>query len=308
MASTCPICETDSISVIYSVASDYITGEKFQIHQCNNCRIAYTRPRPDDLSNFYPARYRRYNSLVLKALEFLYNLRAKNWSRMYKAPGMAFEMGCGDGLMLNTLRKQGWQVFGNERTLAAADFACHKLNLPIYVGEIDALCGVPTADLIILFQVLEHLKDPLTTLRQLNQLIKPNGKLIIAVPNFGGWQSRFGGEKWFHLDVPRHTFHFSLPSLEFCLRKSGFEITQVSYVSLEHDPYGWVQSTMNRLDKKHNRLTKLLMGLERPSLTLITQITLAFLIGMICLPISVASWFFNQGAILQIVARKSNGG
>jgi SAM-dependent methyltransferase len=306
MTSPCPICETDSITVIYAAARDYITGEKFQIHQCNHCSIAYTTPRPNDLSIFYPEKYRRYNLAVLKILEFLYNIRAQNWSRMYKTPGVAFEMGCGDGLMLNTLRKHGWKVFGNERTVAAANFASHTLKLPIYVGEIDSLCLTPTADLIILFQVLEHLKDPLTTLKQLNQFIKPNGKLIIAVPNFGGWQSKFGGEKWFHLDVPRHIFHFSLPSLEFCLRKSGFEIAHVSYVSLEHDPYGWVQSTLNRLDKKHNQLTKLLMGLESPRSTMIAQIILVALFGAISLPLSVASWFFNQGAIMQVVAQKSN--
>ena len=306
MASSCPICETDSITVIYPVAGDYITGENFQVHKCNNCGIAYTSPIPDDLSAFYPARYRRYNPLILTILGLLYKIRARRWLRLFESPGVAFEMGCGDGIMLNTIRKRGWKVFGNERTVAAAGFARQLHELPVFVGEIDSLGSAPIADLIILFQVLEHLKDPLVTLRKLNQVIKPDGRLIIAVPNFGGWQSKFSKENWFHLDVPRHNFHFSLPALEFCLKNSGFEIVNASYASLEHDPYGWVQSTLNRLYKRHNHLTRVLMGLDTADLNTILHLSLTLLIGLISLPICVASWVFHRGAIMEIVAQKSS--
>lgn len=306
LPSHCPICETNSITVVYAAAQDYITEEKFQVQRCNRCGIVFTTPKPDDLGPFYPARYRRYSPLALKILEFLYGIRAKKWSKLFGTPGMAFEMGCGDGIMLNTLRKQGWKVVGNERTAAAAAFACHNLKIPIFVGEIDSLTDRPFADLIILFQVLEHLEDPVRTLEQLRPRIKPDGRLVIGVPNFDGWQSKFASAKWFHLDVPRHLFHFSLPSLEFCLNKSGFEIMHVGYVSLEHDPYGWVQSTLNRISRKHNYLTKFLMGLARADSTSISHITFALLVGLISLPISMASWYFKQGAIMEVIARKAN--
>jgi len=155
-------------------------------------------------------------------------MRAAKWSRGFKSPGVVFEMGCGDGIMLNSLRMYGWQVFGNERILGAAHFARHQLNVPIFVGGLDALSPTPIADLIILFQVLEHLEDPLKTLKQLNPLLKPAGKLIIGVPNFGGWQAKFGGAKWLHLDVPRHLFHFSPQSFHNALMKSGLPKTQVA--------------------------------------------------------------------------------
>ena len=303
--SSCPICASDSTKVIYSAARDYITGENFKVYACNSCRIAYTFPMPSDLSAFYPEKYRHYNPLILIILEFLYNIRAQKWSGMFRVPGVAFEMGCGNGIMLKTLRQHGWQVLGNERTVAAADFARHKLRLPIFVGGIDSINPTSFADLIILFQVLEHLQDPLSTLRQLNQIIQPQGKLIIAVPNFGAWQSKFGGEKWFHLDVPRHHFHFSLPALEFCLKESGFEIVQVSFASLEHDPFGWVQSILNRLYKKQNHLTRLLIGLDRPIITDTIHIGLAIAIWILSLPMSVTSWIFQRGAIIEIVAQKS---
>ena len=232
-------------------------------------------------------------------------MRAKKWSRGFKSPGVVFEMGCGDGIMLNSLRAHGWQVFGNERTLGAAHFARHQLNVPIFVGGLDSLNPAPIADLIILFQVLEHLEDPIMILKQLNHIIKPTGRLIIAVPNFGGWQSRIGGKKWLHLDVPRHLFHFSPQSLQYCLNKSGFTITQVSYKSFEHDPYGWSQSILNLLFKKHNLLTRFLMRLDKPNITIIIHLVLAALIGILSLPISIMSWFFSNGAIIEVTAEKA---
>ncbi len=300
----CPICESESLSVIYTIAQDYITGSLFQVQKCSNCDIAFTTPKPSDLSRFYPEKYRRYNPIILKILGTLYSLRAAKWSRGAKSPGVVFEMGCGDGIMLNSLRTHGWQVFGNERTLGAANFARHQLNIPIFVGGLDSLNPAPIADLIILFQVLEHLEDPMLILKQLNHLIKPTGRLIIAVPNFGGWQSRIGGKKWLHLDVPRHLFHFSPQSLQYCLNKSGFTITQVSYKSFEHDPYGWSQSILNLLFKKHNLLTRFLMRLDKLNITILIHLVLAVLIGILSLPITIMSWFFNSGALIEVTAEK----
>lgn len=302
--SRCPICASEALSTIYTIAPDYITGSVFQVRKCNNCETAFTTPKPSDLSQFYPEKYRRYNPIILNVLKTFYNLRSAKWANGFKSPGVVFEMGCGDGIMLNSMRRYGWKVFGNERTLGAAHFARHQLNIPIFVGGLESLSPVPIADLIILFQVLEHLEDPIKTLKQLNPLLKPNGKLIIGVPNFGGWQAKIGGAKWLHLDVPRHLFHFSPQSLQYCLNESGFAITQISYKSFEHDPYGWSQSILNLLFKQHNLLTRFLMRLDKPSPAIIIHLVLAAALGILFLPISILSWLFHSGAILEVTAEK----
>lgn len=306
MPSNCPICEKDSLTVIYPAARDYITGEIFQVRQCRNCTVTFTSPLSPDPSPYYPVKYRQYQPVILAILELFYKFRAQKWSGMFEKPGLAFEMGCGSGIMLNALRERGWKVFGSERTVGAAEFASRNLLLPVFVGEIESLILTPSVDLIILFQVLEHLNEPLKILKQLNQILRPGGRLVIAVPNFDSWQSRFGGVKWFHLDVPRHHFHFSLPALEFCLKRSGFEVENVGYVSLEHDPYGWIQTVLNRLYKQHNYMTRFLMGLDRADATTFVQVALALLIGILSLPVSLGSWLFGRGAIMEIVARKSS--
>jgi SAM-dependent methyltransferase len=226
----------------------------------------------------------------------------KTWASKFAMPGMAFEMGCGDGLMLSTLLGLGWKVVGNERTPESAYCARHELGIPVFVGGLEALAPSPQFDLIFLFQVLEHLDDPAQKIQKLRSILKPQGKLIIGVPNYASWQSRLSRQKWFHLDPPRHLYHFSLPALEILAEKSGLTIESVSYVSLEHDPFGWIQSILNMLADQNNRLTRLLMRIDPPGPLNVFHFALAPLLGLICLPLAAVSWLFQKGALIEITA------
>ena len=156
-----------------------------------------------------------------------------------------------------------------------------------------------------MFQVLEHLPDPLATLHKCAQLIRPGGTLIIGVPNLDSWQSRFSGSHWFHLDVPRHLFHFSRQSLSHALMLAGFDISHVSFVSFEHDPYGWLQSTLNRLGFDQNMLTKSLIGIEQQDATSNSGIGMSVLTLFLLIPsllLTLCSWLAGAGALLEVRA------
>jgi SAM-dependent methyltransferase len=300
---TCNVCGFREIELVYNDAADYITGDLFQVWQCKRCKAGITLPQPDNLSPYYPNKYRRYNHIIQDILKFLYRQRVKKWSSQFSAPGVAFEMGCGDGLMLDTLRGLGWKVIGSERTIQAADFPSHKLGLPVFVGGLESIQPFSHFDLIFLFQVLEHLDDPVKTLQQLARFLKPNGKLIIGVPNFSSWQARVGQEKWFHLDVPRHLVHYSLSALEALVKQSGMEIENISYASWEHDPYGWIQSILNRSDSRSNRLTRLLMQIDPLGVTNLLHLTLGGLLGFVAVPMSLFSWSLHRGALIEVTIK-----
>jgi SAM-dependent methyltransferase len=300
----CNICGSNDLELIYKDAPDYITGHSFQVWQCKNCRAGITWPQPDDLSPYYPEKYRRYNPIILAILRFLYRLRVKKWSDKFPKPGVAFEMGCGDGLMLDTLRSLGWKVIGSERTPQSAYYPRHVLGLPIFVGGVDSIRPSGHFDLIYLFHVLEHLDDPLETLQKFTCMLKADGKLIIGVPNFSSWQAKLGREKWFHLDVPRHLTHYSLATLGFLLDRVGMKVESVGYVSIEHDLYGWVQSVLNRLDQDFNRLTCLFMQLRSPDLINVFQILFGAIIGLLITPIAAISWVLGQGGLIEVTAVK----
>ena len=142
----CKVCGCLDVEIAYNSVSDYITGDHFEIWQCNHCGVAITWPLPDNFSRYYPEKYRRYPPIIIKTLKYLYRQRVKKWSSKFPEPGTAFEMGCGDGLMLSALRDLGWKVLGNERTPQSAYFASHKLGLSIFVGGVEALPLVSSFD------------------------------------------------------------------------------------------------------------------------------------------------------------------
>jgi hypothetical protein len=137
-------------------------------------------------------------------------------------------------------------------------------------------------------------------------MLKSDGKLIIGVPNFVSWQSVFGGNTWFHLDVPRHLHHFSLHSLAGLLRHQGFEIQSVSYASPEHDPYGWVQSMLNRIDSRQNRLTRLLMQIDSLNAINLLHLGMGCVLGLVAIPLSIVSWIARRGAFEVISVRSQS--
>jgi SAM-dependent methyltransferase len=303
----CCLCQSSKSGAFLECATDYVTGETFQVRRCAYCGLAFTYPQPVSMDRFYPSRYRRYSWFVQAILEFLYRRRVRSWVQGLGSSGRALEVGCGAGWMLCALRQQGWKVVGNERTFQGAVCASSMNNLPVFVGGLAALKLEPRFDLIILFQVLEHLSDPLETLQQCAMLLKPGGSLVVAVPNLDSWQARLAGPSWYHLDVPRHLFHFSTRSLSTILELVGLTIHRIRFSSLEHDPYGWAQSFLNLLGFRQNLLTKALMGLDRRSVLSPAGFIMAFIGSLLMIPsllLAVSSWLAEAGALVEIQAVK----
>lgn len=299
----CKLCGTPHMQVMYPSAKDYITGESFAVWRCTACGVCATEIHTDDLSPYYPTKYRRYTPFILTILKTLYRLRVARWSSQFSQPGYAYEMGCADGFMLDALRQKGWKVLGSERNDDMLVIA-RENGIPVFAGEPESLPQEPTFDLIILFQVLEHLPEPAKTLKTLSALLKPGGRLVIGVPNHASWQAAVGREQWFHLDVPRHLFHYTPDALRQAMGRVGLTVVDVNHTSFEHDPFGWVQTILNRLDTRQNRLTRLLMRMDKPDPVNLLHLLLGCIIGLISIPISILSWVFVKGALMQVSAQK----
>jgi 2-polyprenyl-3-methyl-5-hydroxy-6-metoxy-1,4-benzoquinol methylase len=310
-ASPCRVCAATESRVLLARVRDYITGEHFSVHACAGCGLAATYPRPASLDRFYPAYYRRYGFLARRVLAWLYRLRVRSWAGTLEPAGRVLEVGCGGGWMLRALADRGWKVAGIERTADSASYARRLNRVPVFIGELEALKPGPQFDLVVLFQVLEHLPDPLLTLRRCAALLKPGGHLIVSVPNLRSWQARVAGTGWFHLDVPRHLFHFTPETLAALLDRTGFQVKQTRFVSFEHDPYGWEQSLLNQLGFEQNLLTRALMGdrcrrlLSPSGLAMMATGALIALPGML---LAWASWLAGTGAIMEVVAVRREAG
>jgi SAM-dependent methyltransferase len=286
---------------------DYVTRERFQILLCRRCGFGMTDPVPLSMDPYYPPRYRRFNALAAFVLRRLYLRRVDGWHTRLPKTGRALELGSGTGWMLRALRERGWLAVGSERTVSAAAAARDAAGAPMFVGDLSAIRDEPLLDLVIMFHVLEHLADPLTALATVARRMKPGGTLILGIPNIASWQARFGGRWWMHLEVPRHLCHFSPDAIERALGASGFRVTRIDFRSFEHDPFGWVQSTLDRLGFEQSLLVKVLARMsDRRSgfLPTVVAMLLAIPLGALGLVLAIASWRAGAGAVMEVWARR----
>ncbi len=304
----CELCRSAEFVQVITGVRDYITGEVFVLRHCLRCAFARTEPQPASMAPYYPVKYRRYNPLSAALLRQFYRWRAWRWVARLGPSGVALEIGCGDGWMLGALREQGWQVVGTERSVESAVIPARERRVPVFVGELDALRPAARFDAIILFHVLEHMDDPVRVLRRCAALLKLGGMIIVAVPNWRSWQARCFGTAWFHLDVPRHLNHFSRRALSLTAEQAGLQIARTSSVSLEHDPYGWVQSALNRCGFPQNLLTKWLMGMSAEEQSVAGWAAMFALSVLLAIPagvLALASWCVGRGAVMEAWVTKS---
>jgi SAM-dependent methyltransferase len=247
--------------------------------ECSACGVAFLFPQPTDevLARHYDeAYYGKGRKKFLAPVEA--GIRALTWMKWRSVRGVLspgarmLDIGCGRGTLIRMARDAGYEAYGIERASPEE----HPVPNVFYKDLPE--CGFPDGhfQLVTIWHVLEHLRDPLTTLAEIRRILAPGGWLSVAVPNFGGAQAQASGALWFHLDLPRHLWHFRRRSLEAMLAKSGFRAARCSTLSFEYDWYGTLQSWMNRACSDGNRLYSLLKGQAaakaRPPLTPQTEL------------------------------------
>jgi SAM-dependent methyltransferase len=247
-------------------ADDYISGERFSVELCPACGLARTQPQPATalIPDYYPPGYygvaKRYPAFLEWLLDRLYGRRVARLEQLAGGrPGRVVEVGCGRGLLLDKLRRRGWDVVGSELSAHSAGYARDILGIDVRTCDLPEM-GLPASsvDLVILWHVLEHIPEPAHLLREVAKLLRPGGTVVVAVPNFGSIEAAIAGPRWFHLDVPRHLTHFTRHSLEAMLRQAGLTPGPISYFAPEYDLFSFVQSLENRLGLAHNLLYDLL--------------------------------------------------
>jgi SAM-dependent methyltransferase len=225
------------------------------------------------------------------------------------------DIGCGRGWTLAALREQGWQVRGVELSEHAARHAVDELKIDVDDYGFEPSRYEPASfDAIVLWHVLEHVRDPLATLDGIARLLRPGGILAVAVPNRASWQAALTRYAWFHLDLPRHLWHFSAKQLEELLKQHHLHVVETNFASAEQNPFGWIQSVLNSLRFKHNLLYDLIRAeaarnTKRPWRSYPVQSLASVLLGAILLPWAVAmllpEWLLRTGATVEIYARKN---
>ena len=132
---------------------------------------------------------------------------------------------------------------------SAVEIARAQYGLTVRNGEIGSnVWGADRFDIVTMFHVLEHLPDPMLGISYAAGLLKPEGILIIQVPNISSIQARLFRNAWYGLDVPRHVINFTPKAIECLFTRLGFEYFQSSRFSLRDNPASIASSLAPWLD------------------------------------------------------------
>lgn len=138
--------------------------------------------------------------------------------------GTLLDVGCGSGAYLQRMRNAGWHVMGTEPDPKAAARLRDRLQFPVFSSLDEVESHAERFDLITLSHVIEHVPDPLATLRQLAGLLAPGGRLILTTPNAKGLGAWVFGPNWRGLEPPRHFNVFSPASLAEAIETAGLRV------------------------------------------------------------------------------------
>lgn len=241
----CLACHSHSGPEPYMDASDHLVSRQvFSMQRCKQCGFVFTNPRPDpeEIGAYYQSG--QYTSHSEKATNLLESIYVRVRSQMVKRKaGMVkrflqkganiLDIGCGTGHFLQALQVAGYRVMGVEPGEKAAQLASEK-GIKVVRSMTDVMVDHhPGFDLISMWHVLEHVHNLQEHLQQCQQMLKPGGILVVAVPMCNSFDASFYKQHWAAYDLPRHLWHFTPDTLKLVVQKSGMQQIRLRRMPLD---------------------------------------------------------------------------
>ena len=252
----CPACQSAQILSHSEVKDHSVSGETFQVWNCQNCGLRFTQDVPEQeqigryyQSDAYVSHTDTNEGIINKLYHSIRKITIRQKRKMVmvesgKKSGRVLDIGCGTGAFLFEMQGAGWDVVGLEPDDTAASIAREKHNLnPRNPQELFSL-DAASFDSITMWHVLEHVHTLDAYVAQLNKLMTDKAVLFVAVPNYTSHDAAQYGTAWAAYDVPRHLYHFSPNSMKALMERHGLKIDKIKpmwfdaiYVSMLSEKY-----------------------------------------------------------------------
>lgn len=253
---SCPLCGADSTDLVWSEGG-------YDLVRCNACSLMFVGNPPDaeELSRIYSfeSGYHRQLADDSDRASDLARENARHHLDLIEqvqGPGHILDVGCASGSFMREAKDRGWIVSGVELNGDTADVA-RQHGLSVTTGTISAIHADERFDAVTMWDLLEHVPNPLDVLREARKLLSPGGCLWVATPNVDGLFPSMSLRVadwvgvWPHPEPPHHLCQFSEKTLRQALARAGFTRVDVTH---ERIPFGFTFGSGKQLLTEPKRL------------------------------------------------------
>jgi SAM-dependent methyltransferase len=217
----CYLCGTEHPPKLIDVAF----GMRASVAECPTCRLAYQTPRPTPEASlaYMNWRWKSGDTYVSDKADQLRraNEQMRHVSAIAGAPSTLADFGAGAGSFVRAALDAGWDATGTETSSSARARAKE-----FYSVDLTEQFEKPKYRVVTLWDVIEHVRDPVGVLRHVRSHLEPGGWVFISTGNYESWQ-RLVAKRWWGLYLFDHQFYFTPHSLTKALRRSGFDEIQL---------------------------------------------------------------------------------
>jgi 2-polyprenyl-3-methyl-5-hydroxy-6-metoxy-1,4-benzoquinol methylase len=233
---------------IYLKCKDHsVSGEEFELRYNKEFDMLSTYPEPEliALGRYYESEeYISHTDSKKSIVDRIYQI-VKNYTIGRKihllnsycseesVESNILDIGCGTGDFLMGCKNAQYNIIGIEPNEKARKLAESKLGSPVFLAVSEL--GRQKFDVITMWHVLEHVPNVAAYLNSLKALLKDNGTLIVAVPNFKSYDAKYYGKYWAAYDVPRHLSHFSKTAVSKLFLTVGLHVKK--HIPMKFDSY-----------------------------------------------------------------------
>ena len=245
VARACPVCGGAQAKALFA-------RDGFNLIECNACQLVFVAQDPAtiDFQALYGESYYRgghdavFSDYTGQEAARRRSARRKLWALRHLPPRMArggrlLDVGCAAGFFL--AEAQAWyEVQGVELSAWSSAYARDKLGLKVFTGTLaQALLPSAVFDVITLWDVIEHVPDPVALLADAARVLAPSGSLVLTTGDWGSAYAQRHGVHWHLMTPPWHLTMFSRTTLTQAARRAGLRVRAVKSEGVAGDGWLW---------------------------------------------------------------------